>query len=139
ARRGARSAAPSAAGAVPARRGRNGVPLLPQASPQARRLAALILEVWAGLRTPLQAAQVLGLSLPRYYQIEANGLAGLVAGCAPKPRGRQASAAPAATALRRDNERLRRGPGPDAGPAGAAPRRPGGRPPPPPPTSPPPT
>jgi len=102
------SAGPSTARAVTARRERNSVPLLPQASPQARRLAALILEVWAGLRTPLQAAQVLGLSLPRYYQIEGNGLAGLVAGCAPRPRGRQASAAHEATALRRDNERLRR-------------------------------
>jgi hypothetical protein len=90
----------------PARRPRNSVPLLPEANKDAKRMAAVILEVWAGMRTPLQAAEALGLSLPRYYQIEANGLHGLVAGIAPK--GRQANPAREATALKRDNERLRR-------------------------------
>ena len=92
----------------PAKRARNSVPLVPQASKDAKRLAAVILEVWAGLRTPQQAAEALSVSLPRYYQIEANGLQGLVAGCAPKPKGRQVNPAHEATALRRDNERLRR-------------------------------
>jgi hypothetical protein len=92
----------------PAKRPRNSVPLLPEANKDAKRLAAVILEVWAGMRTPLQAAEALGLSLPRYYQIEANGLQGLVAGIAPKPKGRQANPAREATALKRDNERLRR-------------------------------
>jgi hypothetical protein len=55
-----------------------------------------------------EAAETLGVSLPRYYQIEANGLQGLVAGCMPKPKGRQANPAHEATALRRDNERLQR-------------------------------
>jgi hypothetical protein len=50
----------------------------------------------------------LGVSLPRYYQIEANGLQGLVAGCTPKPKGRQVNPAREASALKRDNERLRR-------------------------------
>ena len=50
----------------------------------------------------------MGLSLPRYYQIEASGLNGLVAVCTPKPKGRQADPAREATALKRDNERLRR-------------------------------
>ena len=92
----------------PAKRTRNSVPLVPEASKDAKRLAAVILEVWAGLRTPQQAAEALSVSLPRYYQIEANGLQGLVAGCAPKPKGRQANPAHEAMALRRDNERLRR-------------------------------
>ena len=92
----------------PTKRSRNSVPLLPEAGKDAKRVAAVILEVWAGLRTPLQAAEALGVSLPRYYQIEANGLQGLVAGCAPKPKGRQANPAHEATALRRDNERLQR-------------------------------
>jgi hypothetical protein len=91
-----------------AQRPRNRASLLPEASKDARRMAAVILEVWAGMRTPVQAAEVLGLSLPRYYQIEAAGLQGLVAACTPKPRGRQAHPAREATALRRDNERLRR-------------------------------
>jgi hypothetical protein len=94
--------------APPARRVRNSVPLVPEAGKDAKRLAAVILEVWAGLRTPLQAAEALGVSLPRYYQIEANGLQGLVAGCAPKPKGRQVNPAREATVLKRDNERLRR-------------------------------
>jgi hypothetical protein len=91
-----------------AKRARNSAPLLPEAGKDAKRLAAVILEVWAGLRTPLQAAEALGVSLPRYYQIEANGLQGLVAGCTPKPKGRQVTPAREATALKRDNERLRR-------------------------------
>jgi hypothetical protein len=94
--------------AATAKRARNSVPLVPEAGKDAKRLAAVILEVWAGLRTPLQAAEALSVSLPRYYQIEANGLQGLVAGCTPKPKGRQANPAREATALRRDNERLRR-------------------------------
>jgi hypothetical protein len=92
----------------PAKRARNRVPLLPEAGKDAKRLAAVILEVWAGLRTPLQAAEALSVSLPRYYQIEANGLQGLVGGCTPKPKGRQVTPAREATALKRENERLRR-------------------------------
>jgi hypothetical protein len=91
-----------------AKRARNSVPLLPEAGKDAKRLAAVILEVWAGLRTPLQAAEALSVSLPRYYQIEANGLQGLVGGCTPKPKGRQVNPAREATVLKRDNERLRR-------------------------------
>jgi hypothetical protein len=64
---------------IGAARGRNSVPLLPEAGKEAKRQAAVNLEVWAGVRTPLQAAEALGLSLPRYYQIEARGLQGLVA------------------------------------------------------------
>src|SRR5260370_12294384 len=97
------STAPSASRATTAKRARNSVPLVPEASKDAKRLAAVILEVWAGLRTPLQAAEALGVSLPRYYQIEANGLQGLVGGCTPKPKGRQANPAQQATALRPDN------------------------------------
>src|SRR5262249_7187489 len=108
ARRRRMSAAPLASRAATAERARNSVPLLPEAGKDAKRMAAVILEVWAGLRTPLQAAEALGVSLPRYYQIEASGLQGLVTGCAPKPKGRQANPAHEATALRRDNERLQR-------------------------------
>ena len=50
-----------------AKRARNSVPLVPEASKDAKRLATVILEVWAGLRTPQQAAEALSVSLPRYY------------------------------------------------------------------------
>ena len=57
------------------------------ASTAARRGAAAILEVWAGVRTPQQAASALGLSLPRYYQIEQRAVTAVVASCEPQPRG----------------------------------------------------
>ncbi|HXV06985.1 MAG TPA: hypothetical protein VD791_03085 [Burkholderiales bacterium] len=62
----------------------------PAATPSdAQRLAAAILEVLAGLRSPPQAAELLGVSLPRYYQLEARALEGLVAALAPRPKGKQ--------------------------------------------------
>jgi hypothetical protein len=74
----------------------------------ARRLAAAILEVLAGTRTPAEAATALGLSLPRYYQLEAQGLRGLLLACEPRPIGRQATAETALKALRQENQRLQR-------------------------------
>jgi hypothetical protein len=58
---------------------------------EAQRLAALILECLAGVRAPPSAAEVLGISLPRYYQLEARALQGLVAALAPRPKGKQPS------------------------------------------------
>ncbi len=85
-----------------------GVGLGRDASAQAKRLTAAILEVLAGLRTPLQAAEALGLSLPRYYQLEAGGLRGLLAACEAKPRGRQANPLSELAALQQQNARLQR-------------------------------
>lgn len=62
-------------------------PKTAQASSQARRQAAAILEVLAGLRRPAEAAQVLGISLVRYYLWERRALDGLLAACEPAPRG----------------------------------------------------
>jgi hypothetical protein len=58
---------------------------------QAQRFAATILEVLGGLRSPPEAAEVLAVSLPRYYQLEARALEGLVAALAPRPLGKQPS------------------------------------------------
>jgi hypothetical protein len=64
----------------------------PAATPsEAQRLAATILEVLAGVYTPTQAAEALSISLPRYYQLEARALEGLVAALAPRPMGKQPS------------------------------------------------
>ena len=79
-----------------------------ESSREAKRLAAAILETLAGERTPLQAAQALGVSLVRYYQLEAGGLRGLLAACEAKPRGRQPDPAAETDALRRANQRLQR-------------------------------
>jgi hypothetical protein len=62
-----------------------------QTASEAQRLAATILEVLAGLRSPTEASQALAISLPRYYQLEARALAGLVAALAPRPKGKQPS------------------------------------------------
>jgi uncharacterized protein (DUF2267 family) len=85
-----------------------GATLGQESSREAKRLAAAILEVLAGQRTPTQAAQALSVSLPRYYQLEAGGLRGLLVACEPKPRGRQANLSADVVALRRQNERLQR-------------------------------
>jgi hypothetical protein len=90
------------------KRPRNTVPIAAQASKEAKRLAAVILEVLAGLRTLPQAAEALQLSLPRYYQLEARGLRGLLEACEPKPKGRQANPAREMAMIQRENERLRR-------------------------------
>jgi len=59
----------------------------PGGSPAARRIAAVILENWAGVRAPPAAASALGVSLPRYYQLEQRAVGALVAVCEPRPRG----------------------------------------------------
>ncbi|MBI5365572.1 MAG: hypothetical protein HZA54_00935 [Planctomycetes bacterium] len=69
---------------------------------EGRKLAAVILEVLAGGRTPTDAATAAGVSLPRYYAVEARALAGLVEACEPKPPGKRPSADAERVALRRD-------------------------------------
>jgi hypothetical protein len=59
----------------------------PGGTPEARRMAAAILEVWAGVRTPQGAASALGVSPPRFYQLEQRAVATIVAACEPRPRG----------------------------------------------------
>jgi hypothetical protein len=68
----------------------------------------VILEVLAGMRTPPQAAAALQLSLPRYYQLEARGLRGLLEACETRPKGRQRNPATEVATLQRQNERLQR-------------------------------
>ena len=74
----------------------------------AQRLAAVILEVLAGARTPTQAAAALSVSVPRYYQMETRALRGLVEACEAKPRGRAPSMDKELATVRREQERLQR-------------------------------
>ena len=78
------------------------------ASAQARRQTAAILEVLAGVRTPTQAAEVLEVSLPRYYVLELQALQGMLVACEPRSLGRQPTSESALAALRRECEQLRR-------------------------------
>jgi len=80
---------------------------LPGSAP-ARRQAAVILEVLAGVRRPSEAAHVLGTSLPRYYQLERRALVGLLRACEPAPRGPRVDPSRQLAALERENRRLRR-------------------------------
>ena len=78
------------------------------ASREAQRLAAAVLEVLAGARTPSQAAQALGVSLQRYFQLETRAMHALVAGCEARPRGRTRSVEKELSVLQRQRERLER-------------------------------
>jgi hypothetical protein len=82
----------------------------PAAAPSqgARQRAALILEVLAGSRTPLQAAQALTVSLPRYYMLETRALQGLLSACEPAPRGPAADQRRVQQALRAECARWQR-------------------------------
>ena len=75
---------------------------------EAKRLAAAILEVLAGARTPTEAATALNLSVPRYYQVESRALQGLLQACEPKPRGRVRSIKTEVETLSKENQRLQR-------------------------------
>ena len=77
-------------------------------SRDARRLAAAILEVLAGVRTPTEAARQLAISLTRYYIDEGRALQGLVAACEPRPRGRVRTPETELVTLRRECAQLRR-------------------------------
>jgi len=77
-------------------------------SREAQRQAAAILEVLAGARTPTQAAEALGVSVPRYYQLEGRALHGLVSACEPRTQGRGSSPARELGLLRRQHDRLQR-------------------------------
>jgi hypothetical protein len=79
-----------------------------KASPEARRLAAAILEVLGGVRTTTGAAEVLACSLPRYYQLEARAVEGLLAACEPARRGPGRSPRQEEDALRKKCVRLER-------------------------------
>src|SRR5262245_28240101 len=78
------------------------------ASPEARRLAAVILEVLAGLRGPTEAAQAAGVSVPRYYAAEARALQGLLRGCEPGAPGRQPGGTAELHKARQECQRLQR-------------------------------
>jgi hypothetical protein len=102
------SPAPATKSRQRARQPVGGTNLGRDASAQAKRLAAAILEVLAGVRTTTDAATAVGLSLTRYYQVENRALAGLVRACEPSPRGRQPSEQRELVTLRRTQERLQR-------------------------------
>jgi hypothetical protein len=97
-----RASGPAPDGGAP--EGRDGF----AASAEARQLAATILEVLAGAQSPPEAARALGLSVARYYQLEGRAVAGLVAACEDRRRGRRPGPGGELAELRRECARLRR-------------------------------
>src|SRR5271156_5718578 len=77
----------------------------PLGSRDANRVAAAILEVLAGVRTPTDAAQALVVSVPRYYQLEQRALEGLIAACEPRRLGRVQTSESRASALEKEVQR----------------------------------
>ena len=76
-------------------------------SRDAQRLAAAILDVLAGGRTPQEAAAALEISAPRYYLLEQRALVGLVAACEPRPVGQTISLKHRVVVLEKELTRLR--------------------------------
>jgi len=104
----AHSTQPKRGGAV-VPRGSQGPRFKPQTpiSRDAQRVAAVILEVLAGVRTPTEAAAQVGLSVPRYYLWEQRALEGLVRACEPRPKGKAASERHRVAEMEKELARLR--------------------------------
>lgn len=77
-------------------------------SGEARKTSAAILEVLAGMRTPAQASEALGVSEGHYYNLETKALRGMVEACEPRPKGKAPDPRREREELRRDLERLER-------------------------------
>jgi hypothetical protein len=77
------------------------------ASAEAKRLTAAILEVLAGLRTPTQAAEALGMALPRYYLLESRAVHAIVLACERRTASHGPSPQSALASLQRECEQLR--------------------------------
>lgn len=77
-------------------------------SEAARRLAALMLEAWSGVRTTQSASEAMGVAVTRFYQLEARGLDALVAAFEPRPRGRRRTPEGELAKVQREKQRLQR-------------------------------
>jgi len=77
-------------------------------SAEAKRQAAVILEVLSGVRGPGDGGQAMGVSLTRYYALETRALQGLIEALEPVPRGRRRSPEDELRRLGRDKRRLER-------------------------------
>lgn len=83
------------------------VPASPDPGIEGRRRAAAVLEVLGGAKSPVEAAEALGITLATYYVLEGRALEGLIASCEPRGRGRAAAPGKTIQSLRRENDRLR--------------------------------
>jgi len=75
-------------------------------STEAKRLAAVILEVLSGLRGPREGSEAMSVSLNRYYQLETRALGGLIGALEPRPKGRRTRPEDRIAELEREKRRL---------------------------------
>jgi hypothetical protein len=68
----------------------------------------VVLEVLSGVRTPTGAAEILSVSVPRYYALESRALEGMLKACQKRGRGPRRTAEREAARLRLEVERLER-------------------------------
>jgi len=74
----------------------------------AKKTAAVILEVLAGLRSTTEGSQALGMSSMRYYVMEKRALEGMVHALEPRPKGKRQRPEEAVRQLTREKTRLER-------------------------------
>jgi hypothetical protein len=77
-------------------------------SPEAKRHAAVILEVLTGLRRTEDASETMKVPLPRYYLLETRALQGLISALEPRPKGRQRRPEDEIAGLQKEKDRLQR-------------------------------
>jgi hypothetical protein len=80
----------------------------PTGSAESKRSAVVVLEVLSGTRTTIDASKALGVTLARYYQLEARALQGVVTALEPARRGKRADPKREVDTLRNDTARLQR-------------------------------
>lgn len=80
-----------------------------EASKASKRQVSAILEVLGGLRSPGEAAEILGISPQRYYKLEQKAVQGMLAALEATPaRGRQPSPESELARVVEERDRLRR-------------------------------
>ena len=77
-------------------------------SAEAKRQAAVILEVLSGLRRTEDGSVAMKVALPRYYVLETRALQGMISALEPRPKGRQRRPEDEIAALARERDRLQR-------------------------------
>lgn len=77
-------------------------------SAEAKRQAAVILEVLSGLRRTEDGSAAMKVALPRYYVLETRALQGMITALEPRPKGRQRRPEDELAALQKDRDRLQR-------------------------------
>ena len=84
----------------------NGARKTLEGSRDAKRMAAVVLEVLSGLRDARSGSEAMGVSVNRYYQLETRAIQGLIAALEPRPKGRRLSTEDQLATAERERSRL---------------------------------